>query len=283
MDIKTLRTSFVHSLSEIYDQEEVLSFFYMLSEKILGLQRVHVAVHLDRILSNDEIVSFDTATKRLENQEPIQYILGKTEFYGLPFLVNQHVLIPRPETEELVDWIVKDQINKKDPLKILDIGTGSGCIAVSLAKNLPEAEVYAIDISGKAIEVAKENAEKNGVAIVFMQLDILIANKLPQKFDIIVSNPPYVRASEKQEMKPNVLDNEPLLALFVSDNDPLVFYEKITELAIKCLKPSGALYYEINQYLGSETKHMIKAQGFESVVVRKDIYNNERMIKARLN
>jgi len=282
LKIKDLRTGFVNSLSDLYDREEVLSFFYLLSEKILELRRVDIALKLNDSLSVESVEQFRNAQNRLQSQEPIQYILGDTEFYGGVFTVNKHVLIPRPETEELVDWILHDQKNKNTSLKILDIGTGSGCIAISLAKNLKKAEVYAIDVSEEALKVAKANAEKNQVTVKFIKLDVLAASDLFQSFDIIVSNPPYVRELEKEEMKPNVLDNEPNLALFVSNGKPLVFYEKITKLAKKRLDRGGALYFEINQYLGNETKLMIENLGFKTVELRKDLYNSDRMICAKL-
>ncbi|WP_438424498.1 peptide chain release factor N(5)-glutamine methyltransferase [Aquimarina macrocephali] len=283
MKIKDLRANFTNSLSRIYDSEEILSFFYILSEEILGLKRVDVAMHLDKILTIDEKANFDKARRRLEKQEPIQYIIGETYFYGIPFVVNENVLIPRPETEELVGWIIEDQKKDKQSITILDIGTGSGCIAISLAKKIPEAKVYAMDISEQAIQVARDNAKKNQVDITFIKSDILEVEELFQDFDIIVSNPPYVRELEKKEMRPNVLDNEPQQALFVSDNEPLLFYKKITDLAKEKLKENGGLYFEINQYLGVETKNMIKSKGFKSVEVRKDLYGNERMIRACLN
>ncbi|WP_109298966.1 peptide chain release factor N(5)-glutamine methyltransferase [Aquimarina sp. AU474] len=283
MKISDLRKSFLESLSKIYDTEEVLSFFYILSEKKLDLRRVDVAMQLDKKLNPEEVMFFTEAEKRLKSQEPIQYIVGETNFYGLLFFVNPHVLIPRPETEELVDWILKDVKNQKQPLKILDIGTGSGCIAVSLAKNLPNAKVYAIDISDKAIEVAKENARINQVKVTYITTDVLNEEIFHEDFDVIVSNPPYVRELEKKEMKSNVLENEPSLALFVTNNDPLLFYTKITTIALHKLKPDGSLYFEINQYLSRETKKMIEASHFESVILKKDMYHNDRMIRARLN
>lgn len=284
MKIKDLRKYFVDTLSESYESEEILSCFYLLSEKILGLRRVDVAMTLDKEVSASELSDFMNAKNRLENQDPIQYIIGDTEFYGLLFKVDQNVLIPRPETEELVDWIIKDYKNKEQSkkLKILDIGTGSGCIAISLAKNLPKADVYAIDVSEEALKIAKANAVYNNVEINFLKEDILRLDELDDVFDIIVSNPPYVRELEKQEMKPNVLENEPHVALFVSDQDPLVFYRTITALAEKSLADKGLLYFEINQYLGIETKNMIEKYGFQSVTLRKDLYNNDRMIRADL-
>ncbi|WP_299902239.1 peptide chain release factor N(5)-glutamine methyltransferase [uncultured Aquimarina sp.] len=282
MKIKDLRKDFVDALSELYGLEEARSFFYLLSEYKFGLQRVDIALELDRIINKEDVLYFQEAKRRLLNEEPIQYIIGDTEFYGLLLKVNQHVLIPRPETEELVDWIVKDwqSINDTRKLAILDIGTGSGCIAISLAKALPNADVYAIDISEKALEVAKFNAKHHEVDIRFMQSDILEMNSLPQKFDIIVSNPPYVRELEKEEIQANVLENEPSTALFVSDENPLVFYKKITALAKECLTETGALYFEINQYLGLETKNMIQEYEYEFIDLRKDINGNDRMIRA---
>lgn len=282
MKIKHLRADLIDILSDLYGSEEVLSFFYILSEKFLGLRRVDVALHLEKNITEEELHRFIEARKRLENQDPIQYIVGDTYFYGLRFQVNQYVLIPRPETEELVDWIVKDCENysKEKRLKILDIGTGSGCIAVSLAKHLPQAEIFAMDVSEKALEIAKLNAEHNQAQVRFMLANVLELEVLKNDFDIIVSNPPYVRMLEKREMQPNVLEHEPHLALFVSDQDPLVFYNKITGLAKKNLKKGGVLYFEINQYLGNETADLIKKYGFSDIQLRKDLYNNDRMIRA---
>ncbi|MBQ4821186.1 peptide chain release factor N(5)-glutamine methyltransferase [Aquimarina sp. MMG016] len=283
MKLKNLREDFVRALSRLYDADEVMSFFYILTEEVLGFRRVDVALNLEKKLSDNEVLKFSNIQQRLENQEPIQYILGEAEFYGLRFKVDSNVLIPRPETEELVDWIIKDYRTVKDKIKILDIGTGSGCIAVTLAKKIPNAEVYAIDISQKAIEVARNNAKFHNVEIKFIHKDILAENDLAEKFSVIVSNPPYVRELEKQEMRPNVLDHEPYQALFVSDEKPLVFYKKITELALQSLKAEGVLYFEINQYLSELTKKMMKETGFNSLELRKDIRGNDRMIKANRN
>lgn len=282
MKIKDLRKDFVDALSELYGLEEARSFFYLLSEYKFGLQRVDVALELDRIINKEDVLYFQEAKRRLLNEEPIQYIIGDTDFYGLLLKVNQHVLIPRPETEELVDWILKDwqSINDTRKLAILDIGTGSGCIAISLAKALSNADVYAMDISEKALEVAKFNAKHHQVDIRFMHSDILEMNSLPQKFDIIVSNPPYVRELEKEEIQANVLENEPSTALFVSDENPLIFYKKITALTKEGLAETGTLYFEINQYLGIQTKNMIQEYGYEFIDLRKDINGNDRMIRA---
>ena len=191
------------------------------------------------------------------------------------------MLIPRPETEELVDWVLTTVTPTSKPLKIIDIGTGSGCIAISLAKSLPNAEVTAVDVSAKALQVARRNAELNGVTINFLHQDILQTSTLPDTYDIIISNPPYVRSLEKAEMQANVLEYEPHLALFVSDTDPLLFYNRIATLARRTLLPQGSLFFEINQYLGDEMKTLLKAKGFEKVVLRKDLSGNDRMIMSR--
>lgn len=217
-------------------------------------------------------------------QKPIQYILGETEFYGLPFLVNENTLIPRQETEELVEWIVKEEEKREEGrVKILDIGTGSGCIAISLAKNLSNAKVFAIDVSEKALATAKKNADINNVNVTFLLKNILETNDLEQQFDIIVSNPPYVRNLEKAEIKPNVLEYEPHLALFVEDTDALLFYRKIAQLAMKNLNSNGKLYFEINQYLGKETVALLECLELSNVELKKDIYGNDRMISATRN
>ena len=282
MTIKQLKRVFTSELSHLYPQTEIDSFFYTLSEAYLSLKRVDIALKL-----NDEIKIpkvFHNALNELIEQKPLQYILGNTEFYGLPIKVNKHVLIPRPETEELVDWIITDVKNNKytENLTILDVGTGSGCIAISLAKNIKNATIYALDISMNALNVAKENAIKNKVNIHFIEADIMKIknNTMPNKIDVIVSNPPYVRNQEKKEIKNNVLQNEPHLTLFVSDENPLVFYEKITDFALKNLAKNGLLYFEINQYLANETIELLKNKGFKHVILKKDIFNKDRMIKA---
>ncbi|OIQ16285.1 MAG: protein-(glutamine-N5) methyltransferase, release factor-specific [Flavobacterium sp. MedPE-SWcel] len=281
MKLRTYRDQFIQKLTPLYDSMEAESFFIITLENLKNWQRVDIALNPDAELTPDEIVKWDKVLEALEQQKPIQYIFEKAHFYGLEFAVNKHTLIPRPETEELVDWIVND--NKvKENIKILDIGTGSGCIAISIAKNIPNAKVYAIDVSPEALTVAQNNAKQNNVDITFWQKDILATTSLPEQFDIIVSNPPYVRNLEKQEIKDNVLDHEPHLALFVEDNDPLLFYNKIADLAKNSLTTDGKLYFEINQYLGNETAKMIEKYNYKNIEVRKDIYGNDRMIKALL-
>lgn len=282
MKIKEYRTQFIDALTPIYDAGEAESFFYLILEEKHQLKRIDLALHPDLVFSEEEIAVWNSILEPLKKEIPIQYLLGKTSFYGLDFEVNENVLIPRPETEELVEWIIKSnlKIEKLKSLKILDIGTGSGCIAISLAKNLPDARVYAIDVSEKALATAQKNAEINNVNVTFINQNILAAEDLEQQFDVIVSNPPYVRNLEKEEIKKNVLDNEPHLALFVEDNDALVFYKKIAELAQKNLSPNGQLYFEINQYLGKEMIDLLEKMNFKNIELKKDIYGNDRMIRS---
>jgi release factor glutamine methyltransferase len=282
MLLKEIKKVFHTELDAIYGKEEVSSFFYLLIEHYLGLERFILAVQPELIITKEEGSPLFEALSKLKLQVPIQCIIGKTHFMDLDFVVNKNVLIPRPETEELVRWVLDDFSTVKSDLKILDIGTGSGCIAVSLAKNLPNAKVYAIDVSEEALAVAKETAKLNGVEIYFINADILEVNDLDDKFDIIVSNPPYVRMLEKQEMKNNVLDNEPELALFVADDNPLIFYKKIIELAAKNFIDKGVLYFEINQYLGKETQSLLEATNFSEIELRKDFFGNDRMLKGKI-
>jgi len=279
MKIKDYRTLFIDTLSVIYDRAEAESFFYIILEDKHRIKRIDLALQPDLMLTAEEILGWDTIKNQLEQEIPLQYILGKTSFYGLDFIVNENVLIPRQETEELVEWIiaVSAKRQKGEVLRILDIGTGSGCIAISLAKNIEQAEVYAIDVSEGALSIARQNAEANGVKVNFILRNILETKDLGQQFDIIVSNPPYVRNLEKQEIRKNVLDNEPHLALFVADNNALVFYDAIAELALKNLDPAGQLYFEINQYLGTEMTELLDSKGFKNIELRKDIYGNDRM------
>ncbi|MBN4070730.1 peptide chain release factor N(5)-glutamine methyltransferase [Olleya sp. AH-315-F22] len=285
MTLKSLKTFFVNSLLDCYPETEISSFFFMLTENILGKRSIYVVLDYDEIISEVDVVKFKETIERLNNHEPIQYIIGETEFFGLPFKVNESVLIPRPETEELVDWIVnKQQTANSNQLNILDIGTGSGCIAISLAKNLPNAKVFALDVSKEALEIAKINAKINKADIIFIETDILELEARSWKpedfaFDIIVSNPPYVRASEKEQMQPNVLKHEPHLALFVEAEDSLLFYRNITQFASQFLNPKGQLFFEINEYLGKDMIKLMKDEGFEKVEIKTDIFGKDRMIK----
>jgi release factor glutamine methyltransferase len=287
MILKSLRVHFNTALAEHYPETEINSFFNLLTENILKMKRIDVTLNLYAVVSGKKCEKYETAIKQLKAQTPIQYIIGDTEFYGLPFKVNASTLIPRPETEELVDWIIKEQVSNNE-ISILDIGTGSGCIAISLAKNIPNAKVYALDVSAEALKTAKQNAELNNVSIEFIQTDILNSHhtelvSVLHKFDIIVSNPPYVRNLEKVEMKANVLNHEPHLALFVEDDEALVFYKAISEFAQQNLKKDGQLYFEINQYLGDEIKTLLSDYKFENIELKKDIFENDRMIKGNKN
>ncbi len=288
MLLREIKKIFHTELDSLYPKEEVDSFFYMLIEDQLKLERFVLAMEPNLIVSKDEETPLFNALSRLKLQEPIQHIIGEAHFMEMEFAVTSDVLIPRPETEELVHWIVdevqsaKHKVQGGKPLEILDIGTGSGCIAISLAKNLPEAIVYALDVSEEALEVAKQNASLNKVNVTFLRRDILELESLDTEFDIIVSNPPYVRELEKKEMQKNVLEHEPRLALFVSDDNPLLFYKTITEFAVKNLKESGTLFFEINQYLGKETKQLLRDHNFSEIELRKDMLGNDRMLRATL-
>jgi release factor glutamine methyltransferase len=282
MLFKDFKKIFQLSLSSVYDEKEIESFFYIALEYFHQKKRIDLALEPDLKMESHDILKWENVLYELKKQKPIQYIFGETEFYGLRFFVDENTLIPRPETEELVALIVESQKSKVTNLKILDIGTGSGCIAISLAKNLPNAQVFALDISEKAIAIAKKNATINKVNVDFSLKNILQANDLNQQFTIIVSNPPYVRMLEKAEINPNVLEFEPHLALFVEDNDALLFYRKIAQLAKINLVKNGRLYFEINQYLGKETVALLETIGFKDIDLKKDIYGNDRMISCRL-
>lgn len=283
MDVLKLKSHFQKSLSDLYPSEEIQSFFNILAESYLNLSRLEIALNPQKNVSEEDLEKFEGAIFRLKKNEPIQYITGETEFFSLPLKVNEATLIPRPETEELVAWILNEKDNSEKNSAILDIGTGSGCIAISLAKNWKAATVSALDFSEKALKKASENAKLNEVEIDFLETDILAAQSLPKQYDIIVSNPPYVRELEKKMMSKNVLGFEPGFALFVKDENPLVFYQAISKLAKTHLKPNGKLFFEINEYLSEELSRMLNSEGFVNVVVKKDIFGKDRMIKCALN
>ena len=281
MKLFQLKINFTTVLQGVYDKEEVHCFFYILCDFFLQYSRFEVSMALDTIVSAKNITAFDMALLRLKKQEPIQYILGCTAFYGLTFKVNEHTLIPRPETEELVDWVLSNLHDQDRVLDILDIGTGSGCIAISLAKNIPTARVSGLDISEKTLEVAQENAVKNQVLVSFCKKDILETTALKNKYDVMVSNPPYVRQLEKKAMNANVLDYEPGVALFVPNEDPLLYYRKIAQLAMVSLQTRGWLYFEINEYLSKEMDVLLKDIGFANIEIKKDFREVPRMIKCQ--
>lgn len=280
MKLKAQKEIFTKSLENEYPVEEVNSFFFMLTEAFFKINRLNLALNPELEIDKSQVEKLESALARLKNHEPIQHIIGETEFFGLTFKVDKNVLVPRPETEELVEWILEDFFEEESG-RILDIGTGSGCIAISLAKNLPEAQISAIDISEKALQIAKINAEINQAKINFISEDILRTETLTGNWDVIVSNPPYVRELEKKEMHRNVLEYDPPTALYVKDENPLIFYEKITKLAKTALNPDGKLYFEINQYLAEETEKMMQKQGFKTEL-RKDLFGNFRMLKGEL-
>lgn len=280
MVLLQLKSQFLDRLTPLYDAEEVARFFELLLNAFESKKRIDLA--LDPQLETQQLPRWNQAMDALERFEPIQYILGETEFFGLPFEVTPATLIPRPETEELVEWILKD--SNAASLSILEIGTGTGCIPITLAKQLPHAHVTSIDVSTEALAVATRNATRNAVNVQFIHQSVLETEALEtcfadQFFDVIVSNPPYVRHLEKQEIQPNVLEHEPHLALFVEDDDALLFYRHIGQLAQNHLKIGGKLYFEINQYLGKETVALLEQLGFQGVELRKDLFGNDRMIR----
>ncbi|MEQ3691069.1 MAG: peptide chain release factor N(5)-glutamine methyltransferase [Flavobacterium sp.] len=300
MFLKEIKNNFHEQLDALFGKDEVESFFFILSEYLHSLKRIDLALNPNFEVSEEDVQKWKAIISELKTEKPIQYIIGETWFYDSKIFVKEHTLIPRPETEELVDWIIESQKSKvksqnidlKDvtssgvEMRILDIGTGTGCIPISIKKNIPQAEVYAIDVSEEALKVAKRNAVENNVEVNFILQNILeVENlltfdfRLPTKLDIIVSNPPYVRNLEKQEIKKNVLEYEPHLALFVEDNDALLFYRKIAQLAKESLTENGQLFFEINQYLGKETVELLEQLGFKNIELRQDIYGNDRMIK----
>lgn len=277
--IADIRRFYKQKLLDLYSENEADSLLFMLFSDFVNLSKSDVVLNPGKIVSEQELLKIEFAVKDLLNNKPIQYILGKAEFYDMTFEVSPDVLIPRPETEELVDLILKENTVSSE-IAILDVGTGSGCIAISLKKHLQNSAVTAIDISPGALDVAGKNAQLNNVIINFRQIDFLDNNqrkKLPE-FDIIVSNPPYVRRSEKKQMKRNVLDYEPDAALFVDDEDPLRFYVAIAEFAKEHLKMNGKIYCEINQYLGDKTTKAFTDRGFEKVNIIEDINGNERFL-----
>lgn len=276
---------FQNQLRDLFPQEEINNFFFLIIEKEFGYNKAKTIMRLEEPISMGESIMIHDYLNRLKKSEPIQYILGETEFYGLTFKVNRDTLIPRPETEELVDWIIHGCKKEKEPkpISIVDLGTGSGCIAVALAKNLEYADVEAWDVSEGALRVARKNARDNRCKIRFDRVDMLELPELGKEFDIIVSNPPYVRYSEKKDMKKNVLDYEPAIALYVPNDDPLLYYKKIVEWGKTALKPGGRLYFEINEYLGEEMVQCLEKEGYKRIQLKKDYTGRDRMIRAIWN
>ena len=268
-----------NALREHYPDSEALALAKMLLVEAFGFSTLELYGGKDKEISGKRLDVLNEMIARLKKNEPIQYVIGAEVFCGWTFEVNENVLIPRPETQELVRWIEADW--KSDaPCRILDVGTGSGCIAISLSKLLEGAEVEAWDISEGALRVARRNADRNEAQVVFRQVDVLKACTEDCRYDVIVSNPPYITESEKQDMDANVLDWEPHTALFVPDADPLLFYRRIAELGVSMLNEGGALYFEINRAYGEETVRMLEGLGYKQIELRKDNWGNDRMIKA---
>ena len=277
--VQLLQKAIADKLIHIVSIQEARQMAKMLLMHHLHLSSTGLVIDANQLVDDNTLAAVEQQIERLLNHEPIQYILGTAHFYGLDFAVNPSVLIPRPETEELADWIVKENTFKAPA--ILDIGTGSGCIAITLKHQIPQAHVEGWDISADALAVATLNASSIGADVTFSQMDILSCEPSPvHLFDIIASNPPYVRELEKQQMSNNVLDHEPHLALFVSNNDPLLFYRTIAQKAKVMLKPGGMLYFEINEYLGGEMLEMLVGLGYEAIL-KQDLQGKDRMIKAR--
>lgn len=281
MNIKDAICFFKQNLNSFYDERELTSLNNIVFEEILKIPKLVFLSQKDMILSDNQLNSLKATILDLKNNKPIQYIIGKIEFFGSTFFVDKNVLIPRPETEELVDIFLKNE-NVSVNENILDIGTGSGCIAVSVAKN-SLANIFASDVSQNAIIVAKKNAEFNNVKINFIIHNILKNNELfidneKIEFDYIISNPPYVRKKEAQLMLKNVLDYEPHLALFVEDDNALIFYEAIALFAQNSLKKFGKIYLEINEYLAEQTAQIFKDKLFSSVKIENDIFDKKRFI-----
>lgn len=268
----------IQTLTPMHGAQEARAIVYALLEDVFGLRKTDVLLGRFEALSEAEKLHFAECAKRLAQGEPLQYVVGTAPFGNLTFEVTPATLIPRPETLELVEWVATDE-QVRPALCLLDIGTGSGCIAISLAKLLPQAKVSAWDISAEALAVARRNAECNGVTVDFKQVDVLNITEA-ETYDCIVSNPPYICEEEKVEMTDSVLLHEPHTALFVPNTDPLRFYRAIAELGMRCLSPGGTLYFEINRAYGAETCDLLRDLGFRDVELRKDFYGNDRMVKA---
>jgi len=287
MNIGALEEHYKLELAPLYESDEAKILFSLAAEQVLAMSPSRLMMQKDEAISFINMQKLLSILNDLQIGKPIQHILGEAHFYGLVFKVNENVLIPRPETEELVEWIISvcctqfsiSSYESPKKLSMLDIGTGSGCIPITLKKHLPNTQVTTLDVSADAIAVAKQNALQIGVEINFITADILTFQS-QEKFDFIVSNPPYIRDLEKMEMHNNVLLHEPHLALFVSDENPLIFYKAIADFAKTNLKPNGKLFFEINEYLGKETVDMLFSKGFNNIELRKDMQGKDRMVKA---
>lgn len=278
MTLPEIKNLFHEKLDSLYPETEIDSFFYLLLEQYSGTKKLDLALNPELRKKEWPQEKFLEALNQLLEERPIQYILGRTEFAGHSFLVNENVLIPRPETEELIEWVLQST-DSNQSIKILDIGTGSGCIPICLAMKMPKAEIHALDISAKALELAEENARNLKANVRFFEQDILETHKL-DTYDVIISNPPYVRISEKKQMRGNVLKHEPDLALYVQDEDPLLFYRKIAALGQESLSDKGMLFFEINENLARPTSEILSENDYQNIEIKKDIYGKNRMIRA---
>ena len=281
MTFSDLEKQFSAELSDIYAREEAAMLCFLSVQHHFMWTKANYLLNKQEVISVADTTYFLDILDQLKTSKPIQYILGETEFYGRTFRVNPAVLIPRPESEELVKWVV-ETVSTKNP-SILDIGTGSGCIAISLKIEIPEAEVVAIDISVDALALAQQNATILQAPVTFIEKDVLHMHPtdLTTTFDVLVSNPPYIALAEKELMKANVLANEPHVALFVPDTNPLIFYDRIAALAQEKLKHGGFLFFEINERFGTEVLAMLVKKGFKHLELRKDLSGKDRMVKAQ--
>jgi release factor glutamine methyltransferase len=276
--VSTMRDYLRNGLLALYEEREVANISALLFESILGWNRSDLILSQSAHISESEMLRFHFALKKLKQGIPVQYVLGQAWFMGLEFIVNPSVLIPRPETEELVALILQDKTTTEKAIQILDVGTGSGCIAITLAAALPKATIHAVDVSPEALEVALQNAEKNGVNISFMQCDIL--QDLPQnQFDIIVSNPPYIPEKEEYSMPRQVAANEPHLALFTPDDNPLLFYKRLLSERTQLLRPSGKLYFEIHENFKPQLEEFLSSEKNIAFTFHQDMQNKWRMLE----
>ena len=279
MNLKVYKNHFTDELKNVTDAEEATIFFFMALENRLHIPKIKFLTE-ELSLDQEQLKKMNDVLFALKRNMPIQYVLGEASFYGETFYVSSATLIPRKETEELVEWIL-ETIDTKAAIDILDIGSGSGCIPITLSTHLSNASISSMDVSEEALKIASENAARMQAEVQWMLQDILQTEKL-ESYDLVVSNPPYVRNLEKEEILPNVLDYEPHLALFVPDHDPLLFYKKIIQLAEKSLNSNGYLFLEINQYLGKEMIELFENTSFREVILKKDLSGNDRMIRARM-
>ena len=275
------RNIFREKLKSLFEVNEIDFYFKTVLQSIFNIEQIALALSPTKLFNENQKRELEKVLKQLLQEQPLQYIIGEAYFRSLTLTVNSSVLIPRPETEELVNWVLEDHQNLEEKQTLIDFGTGSGCIAIALAKEQPSFEVTAIDFYSSVLDLAKQNAIKNKTSVSFLQHDILQLNTLKLNVDIIVSNPPYIPPSEQREMKPNVLNYEPHLALFVPENDPLIFYRSILEYGLLYLVSDGLIYFEINPRFLSELKSLILSFKVYSILERKDIFGKLRMLRVQ--